>query len=409
MRFPHLAEALTNLPAGRIGVAVSGGGDSVALLVLMHESGRQVEAVTVDHGLRAASAAEAASVGTLCDRLGVSHTVMHWQHGEITGNLQDAAREARRMLITEWAQSKRLEHVALGHTADDQAETVLMRLARGSGVDGLAGIAPVYLLGGVTWHRPLLGVSRVDLRDYLRDRGITWVEDPSNDDLRFDRVKMRKVLALLAPLGIDTNRLNSTATHMQRARRALESSTLDLAQTCVELAQTGDIRINLAKFSAAPEEICLRLLAAALGWVSSARYRPRFASLNAVLDMTAKDGGHRTLHGCTLHAKNGSLTIGREPAATSAQPLGVLWDNRWLISGPEQGGETVRALDDDGLAQCPDWRQTGLKRKALLATPSVWRHDELIAAPLANRPNGWETTLAGGTKAFIDSLITLKA
>ena len=149
--------------AGTLGVAVSGGSDSVALLLLVRAwaavSGREIAAVTVDHGLRAGSAGEAADVAALCARIDVAHDVLNWRGWDGRGNLQDHARRARRDLIADWAQERGIATVALGHTLDDQAETVVMRLARGSGVDGLAAMAVVSQAACVVWLRPLLGLG----------------------------------------------------------------------------------------------------------------------------------------------------------------------------------------------------------------------------------------------------------
>ena len=144
------ADVLAQIPDGPLGVALSGGGDSLALLHLLHDWGqRELHAVTVDHGLRPASMAEALRAGEMAAHLGISHQIFRWDHEEISGNLQDAARSARRTLIADWARGKSLAAVALGHTADDQAETFLMRLARGSGVDGLSAMDGIVTEAGV--------------------------------------------------------------------------------------------------------------------------------------------------------------------------------------------------------------------------------------------------------------------
>ena len=179
---------LPETPA-RIGIAVSGGGDSMALLHLMHrravEGGPPVAAVTVDHGLRPESAAEAAGVAAFCAARGIPHQTLRWQGPSETGNLMDQARRARLRLIAAWAQGAGgpgIGHVVLGHTADDQAESFLMNLGRAAGIDGLSGMRPAWHEQGIHWARPLLGHSRAALRDYLRRHGLPWVDDPSNDN-----------------------------------------------------------------------------------------------------------------------------------------------------------------------------------------------------------------------------------
>ncbi|MCH8169255.1 MAG: tRNA lysidine(34) synthetase TilS, partial [Proteobacteria bacterium] len=179
------------VPDGTPGVAISGGGDSTALLIIAArwagKRGRAIAAATVDHGLRRESAAEAAGVAALCARLGIAHRIL--PAGDLAaagGNLSAAAREARFALLGDWARARDLSAVLLGHTMDDQAETVLMRLARGSGAEGLAAMQPVLRRDRMLWLRPLLGVRRAALRAVLRDAGIDWVEDPTNQDAHFD-------------------------------------------------------------------------------------------------------------------------------------------------------------------------------------------------------------------------------
>jgi tRNA(Ile)-lysidine synthase len=384
-----LATGLGEAPPGPLGVAVSGGGDSVALLLLLHHhAGRALAAITVDHGLRPESAAEAAAVAALCARLGVPHAVRRWDGGG-TGNLQGRAREARRGLIAGWAREAGIGAVALGHTLDDQAETFLMRLARGSGVDGLAAMAPVMVLDGIVWLRPLLGVRRAALRDWLGGEGVAWAEDPSNDDDRFDRVRARAALPLLAPLGLGAERLAGTAAAMARARAALEQATAELARTCLTAGAAGDVEVAAGALAAAPAELALRLLAGALCWVSGARYRPRLASLEAALAVVAAGrlGHGLTLHGCVLRDRRGRVAIRREPRRVAAAvPLAAgTWDGRWrLVARPEagDGGLTIGALGAGGLAQRAEWRASGLAREALVTTPAVWRGAALVAAPL---------------------------
>ena len=188
----------------RIGIAFSGGGDSTALMHLARDwaRGRHLMVATVDHGLRAESAAEAVLCHRAAAGLGLPHATLLWQRGTEAGNLMAAARDARLRLLSGWAARNRLEAVLLGHTQDDQAETVLMRLARGSGVDGLAGMAPRRDAFAMTWLRPMLEVSRAELRDWLESRGIGWLDDPSNDNSDYDRVRIRKADAALAHIPV---------------------------------------------------------------------------------------------------------------------------------------------------------------------------------------------------------------
>ncbi|GAA0289874.1 tRNA lysidine(34) synthetase TilS [Rhodovulum strictum] len=375
-----------------LGVAVSGGGDSVALLLAL--AGRRVHAVTVDHGLRPGAAAEAQFVAGICARLGLRHDTLRWQGWDGQGNLQDSARRARYRLIADWAAAQGIGRVALGHTRDDQAETVLMRLARGAGVDGLSAMAPRRESLGVTWLRPLLGLSRADLRAYLAERGQGWIEDPSNEDARFDRVQARRTLAALAPLGITAEGLAETAARMGTARAALEAATLEAAGR-VAREDRGDVVLSRAGLDALQGEIARRLLVASLCWVASSEYPPRAEALAETLAALGS-APRATLHGCLIARETDDLRIGREPAALAGTvaPAGALWDGRWWLDGPAEPGLEIRALGEGGLAACPDWRATGLPRASLLAAPAVWRGAHLVAAPLAGLCNGWQARLA---------------
>ncbi len=222
------AEIRARLPKtlpSRLGVAVSGGGDSAALLLMLNDiaQNEQVKlfAATVDHCLRPDSAVEAQEVSELAACLGITHQTLKWTGWAGQGNLQDQARQARYRLLTEWATHNAISAIALGHTADDQAETFLMRLGRAAGVTGLSGMPVERILDGVTMLRPMLGITRQALRGYLSSEGVGWIEDPSNQDLRFDRIKARQALSDLKGLGISASSLTRVAENLAQAREAL--------------------------------------------------------------------------------------------------------------------------------------------------------------------------------------------
>lgn len=397
--FATACEALFKTdPSEKIGVAVSGGSDSTALLVLAchHFGADRISAVSVDHGLRPEATAELAQVGALCLSLGCSHGILSWTGWNKRGNLQAEARAARYHLMAEWARSVGIRTIALGHTADDQAETVLMRLARGSGVDGLAAMSAVSERDGIRWVRPLLALAREELRDYLVGRGVAWSEDPSNEDPGFDRIRLRQLMPELARIGLDRDRLIQTAAHMARAKSALESAERSLASDAVR-QEAGDILIDKAVFDAAPEELQTRLLADALGFVSGHVYRPRFAALQGLL---AEGAG--TLHGARLIDENDRLRITREWAAVRDHCCASeqLFDGRWRLKGPAQEGDTICALGEAGLAEVDDWRSSGLPRETLLASPAIWRGKDLISAPLAGHNAAWSAELSGKRADF---------
>jgi tRNA(Ile)-lysidine synthase len=380
-------------PGAQIGVALSGGGDSVALLHLMHDwartHGAAISAATVDHCLRPGSADEAAFCARLCARLGVPHQTLAWTDAAPGPNLQDRARRARRALLAGWAAAQGLAGVALGHTRDDQAETVLLRLLRGSGVDGLAAMAEVSGGAGGLWLRPLLGVDRAALRDLLRARGQDWCDDPSNADPRFDRVRVRRAMAVL---GLDAAGLSRTAERMATARRVLEAEA-DRAATALLRLDGADVLTDRTTLLALAPETRDRLLSRILCRLASRDDRPRHDGLHRLVAMIERGTGG-TLHGCRALVTGGTLRLTREVRAigTLRTEPGAVWDGRWRIDPlvPPPPGCHIAALGRDGLAQFPGAaEQTGLPAASLVASPAVWSGSVLLAAPVARPCAEW--------------------
>ncbi|MCP5036617.1 MAG: tRNA lysidine(34) synthetase TilS [Rhodobacteraceae bacterium] len=378
----------------------------MALLHLTHAWAKannvSLSAATVDHGLRPEAADEAQMVAEICAGLGFSHDILHWEDWDRRGNLQNAARRARYALLTSWARENQLDAVALGHTKDDQAETFLMRLARGSGVDGLAAMRRDWQVEGTRWLRPLMGVCRQELREYLTAKSARWVEDPSNDDERFDRVKARRALEALAPLGLNTGRLAGTAEKMTLAREALQQYTFEAAHELCE-TQSGDVLIA-SGMKKLPQETLHRLFAHALMWIASAPYRPRYDALVETLG-AVRSGERRSLHGCLILPKDEKIRITREYQSVKDEMCasGQVWDNRWRITGPTDGIQ-VRALGE-ALCEVPDWRETGLPRMSLMASPAIWRGEVLVGAPLAGLASDWSAEIAPPKGDFFASIL----
>lgn len=284
---------------------------------------------------------------------------------------------------------------------------MLLRLARGSGVDGLSGMAVQRKDGPLTWIRPLLHAPREDLRAYLVAKGVSWIDDPSNEDPKYDRVKARQALAVLTDLGITSGGLVATANRMKDARVALESATLALAEACVEITDAGEVRLDMATFNAAPDELRFRLLSATLQWISGEAYRPRFDSLRGALTRIGTEKG-QTLHGCIIRSHSGNIIVRREVAKVDGPcPTDAIWDHRWMVTEiGHEDANTIAALGEDGLRLCENWRETGHAREVLLASPALWADGQLVAAPLAGIGNGWAIALKDGKKGLHESLMT---
>lgn len=385
------------LPA-RLGVAVSGGSDSTALMHLLRgitqAEGTQLFAAAVDHGLRAGSAAEAAQVAELALFWGVPHETLHWHGWDGSGNLQDQARKARYDLLIDWAKRLQLGGIALGHTADDQAETVLMRLSRAAGVTGLSAMAPVRRQANIDLLRPMLTISRARLRDYLTQVGVGWIEDPSNQDTRFDRIKARNALSQLGESGITAETLSRVAENLAQAREALALFARQSADRCTREIG-GAICVDRSGLGALPQEIRRRILIAAVGWIAGDGYPPRQRTIEQALTASAA-GQTTTIGGCILVPKGNFTWICRELNAISEQPMqsGQPWDNRWILRGPDMQTAEIRALGEAGMAQLQDWRALDRPRAALLSSPAVWSGDQLLSAPVSGWSNGWSAEIA---------------
>jgi tRNA(Ile)-lysidine synthase len=281
-RFRADLERLAGPDPGRIGLAVSGGPDSVALLLLALAAGGDVAAATVDHGLRPESAAEGAFVADLCRRLEIPHEVLR-PAVPISGSVQAAARRARYALLEDWRRRQSLDWILTAHHADDQAETLLMRLNRGAGVGGLSGVRAV----NKRVLRPLLGWRRAELESIVAAAGIAPVDDPSNRDPRFDRVRLRSELARAG--WIDAAALARSAQALAEADEALEWSAARLA--CERLTDTADgLELDAAGL---PPELRRRLVRHALAAINP-EAAPRGDELSRLL-ATLEHGGTATL------------------------------------------------------------------------------------------------------------------
>ena len=262
--------------------------------------------LTVDHGLRKEAARDAKQVARWAKAAGLKAVTLTWRGDKPKAGIEAAARDARYRLMGAWLRKHKINTLLVGHTQDDQAETFLLRLARGSGLDGLAAMQahavwPVEGFEGLSIHRPLLGFGRDELRAWLKAKGHAWLEDPMNDDLAFDRVKMRRALSVLAEAGLSSARIAAAAAHLSRARAALEVVTQAVLKRASRPIDIG-FAVDPAALAAAPREIGLRALAALLMAVGGQAYRPRFEALERLYDRLGEGtlGGGVTLHGCRI-------------------------------------------------------------------------------------------------------------
>ncbi len=389
----------------RIALAVSGGPDSTALMVLVtnwcrsRELNPDILVLTVDHGLRRESADEAAQVAEWAARLGVKHQTLCWRGKKPNSNIQAHARAARYTMLVEACHSANAGVLVTAHHLEDQAETFLLRLARGSGVDGLGAMESVSFSHGIKLVRPFLEVPKVRLESSLVAINHPWLTDPSNENERFARIKIRNLQPALEALGMTTERLAATASRMRAARRVLEEAVDRLAQDAVRLYPAGFGVIDHESLARANHETALRLLARCLITIGGKTDPPRYNRIKALLaEMVGEEKCKRTFWGCRIVRRGDEIWIWREagrsglPRSNILRGQAILWDGRFNVSFEKVAGRSinekliVRALEEDGWRQMRSQGLTRIKGNRVPAAlgrtfVSFWYGNQLVAVP----------------------------
>lgn len=381
----------------RVALAVSGGPDSLALLHLAatwHQThdGPALTVLTVDHGLRAGSRAEAEMVGRTAETAGLGQAILTWKHGPVDAQLQARARQARYDLMAAFCAEHDIRALVTAHHLDDQAETFLMRLKRGSGLDGLAAIPHEGSWAGLTLLRPLLDVPKARLVATAEAARLPFVMDPSNDDARFERGRMRGAIETLAELGLSAEAIARSARRLRRARAALEAAAGDFLARHAETSAAGYAAVDLAALLAAPEEIGLRALSRLTAAVGGALEPVRLAKLEALLAALKADPDKaHTLGRCRIAARDGRLLFFRETRKDGLPELKLhpgertVWDNRFRIElgTGAPAPITVRALGEAGLKVLKEREALlpSVPRLAARTLPACWRGDRLLCLP----------------------------
>ena len=324
-----LFRGLEDLPG--LVIAVSGGPDSTALLVLAARWRKRQKrppkllAVTVDHGLRKEAAAEAVAVKRLARKLGVPHRILRWRGKKPKTGLPEAARAARYGLLAAAAMRAGYGHVLTAHTLDDQAETVLFRLARGSGLVGLAGMAPAVPLpipGGsaIFLVRPFLHVPKSRLIATLEAARIAYSEDPTNRDPHFTRARLRALMPVLAREGLDARGLARLALRVRRVEATIEFAVAAAREALAPAPwrQGGPIVFETARFADLPAEVALRLLGRAIA-LAGDEGPVELGKLEMLYDSLKRAPGRRTLAGALVTVTGTHLAVERAPARRRAQ------------------------------------------------------------------------------------------
>lgn len=384
----------------RVALAVSGGPDSMALALLARSwaarDAKELVALIVDHGLRDDSAAEADRTLVWLRRLGLDGEVLRWEHGAVTRAVHRTARKARYDLLSEACRRRGVSCLMLAHHRDDQAETVLMRFAKGSGIDGLAGMRSLNRRDGIELVRPLLHFPKARLVATCRAQGQDFVTDPSNENDCYARGRLRGIKDLLAAEGLDEDRLVDLAARAEEAREALSYYAYRTLSDAVVFDPYGAAVVNLSVFASVPTDIQMRVLALVLrhvGGGGAGDYGPKRQALKDLLRSINTGKAGRTLEGCQVVAQDGICVVIREYAAvTDSQPLvygvPVVWDGRFhveLLREDAPSGLRVAALGvqpHDCLDRIAPWLRRCVPRGRVRASlPTLWQGDDIWAVP----------------------------
>lgn len=381
--------------AKAMAVACSGGADSLCLTLLCHDwaarRGIALTALIVDHGLRAESKTEARQVAAWLRKAGVAAEILTWKGAKPAANRQAQARDARYALLEAWCQRHGVAHLLLAQHRDDQAETFLLRAARGSGVDGLAAMAPRLEVNGIQRLRPLLEIPKARLTATLEARGQGWIEDPSNHNPAYARTTAR---AVLAELGAEASaHLAQTAANMARVRAALEQITAErLAQAVAYDDAAGIAWADAAALTAGPDEIALRALSEVLKRIGGEALPPRLDRLERLLAKLREGDFSHTLHRCRLlpwpeaQQAGARLLILREsrhlpPPLVLKTGIEQIWDGRWRALALHRlpPGLRLGTLGQNG--NFPGLAARGLPAPALPMLPALWLRGRVIGLP----------------------------
>ena len=400
--------------APELAVAVSGGADSMALCLLAEEwarkRGGRALALTVDHGLRPESAAEAVTVAAWLAPRDIEHRVLSWRGEKPSTGRAAAARAARYRLLGAECRACGILHLLVGHHLEDQAETFVFRLGRGSGADGLAAMAAVSETADLRILRPLLSLPKARLAATLSARNQTWIEDPTNQDRAHARVRIRQAMPVLAARGRGPDALARLAGRMGDRRAARETAgAAFMAQVAVP-HPAGFLWLDRDLLRAAPRPLGLHALRDALMTVAGAAYPPRGARLARLYSAMMGDRrfAARTLAGCRIASRKRGWLICRETAAAdevvAAVPgTSLLWDGRFLVkmslAVPEKSGRletegTIRRLGVAGwtglVAAMPALRRSPIPAMARPSLPALWAGGRVLSVPALGYRRGPE-------------------
>lgn len=293
-----------------LAVAVSGGGDSIALTMLLanwaKDKGISIHALTVDHGLRPESTEEAKTVSRILKPFGISHKILTWEGKKPKTRIQELARQARYQLMSDYCLTHRIPYLCVAHHAQDQMETILFRMAKGTGIDGLAGMRPVHILeNGLIILRPLLSLSHEDLLATLKSENINWIEDPSNKNNVYARVRMRQTLQSLENEGLSSTRISSLSNRIIQSVQLIDYFIEKEYSSILLSMHPQHIEIDFNRFLDLPIEGKIRILALLISKIHEGISSSAFSSF--ALSAPRLEDIERLAHKINTHFKGATL------------------------------------------------------------------------------------------------------
>ncbi len=398
-QFSNIMNAIQLKAESRLCIAVSGGADSMCLLMLAQrwcqENNHSLIAVTVNHGLRKEAKDEAASVKNWCKQLQCEHYTLDWKGKKPSSNIQSQAREIRYQLIQQFCQQQHIKHVLLAHHLQDQAETLLIRMMRGSGVSGLKGMESHSTIGNISLLRPLLSFTKEDILLTLNQLKQSFINDPSNENTRFLRVIIRNFINTIDRKNEVLKHIDRTAKHMQRADDFIQQQLLSFENDFVNSHPYGFVTIDKKAFQALHLELALRLVSKNIQHINGYSATPRIDEIERLhLDLLNESNSRLTLGGCVIQSglnkrDNHLIYIMRETNSLNADSTMTqnecIFDGRFHCTlGDIDNKENYRlsALKQSGWQQIKDYVNTEkLPKEIFYALPALKQLEKVIAVP----------------------------
>ncbi len=325
----------------KIAVAISGGSDSMALTILLQkfclEKKIKLSAITINHNMRESSTIEASQLHQILRKKKITHEILEIDPKKIpTSNIEARLREARYELLYQSCIKQKIEFLFLGHQLDDVAENFLIRLFRGSGLDGLSSMQELASFKKIKLARPLLNSSKIELQRFLFDQNVEWFEDESNLDEKFLRNKIRNFLDTIPDKNLIQKRIKNTSDELTKIRDSFDEILLSEARKILEFSETGYFLIDLTKIKKIDEKIALKILALVLLEISGQVYKPRLEKLRRFYEWMITDLAHKpkTFYGCIIEKYDSKrLAIYREKRAIDQNDVKLFDKKNYLFDG----------------------------------------------------------------------------